>query len=128
MNLMGKEPLGLKPEKAPKEAKPRQMRRVAKGKKSSSDCPIMKSAKGESCLADWCGCGGSTETTAMRHVRKFNVAGMGQKPPNYIAFYGCQKAEDLFALKGEQEWTWEGLMRAVVLTQMKLRAKGLLPL
>ena len=58
----------------------------------------------------------------------FNVAGMGQKPPNYIAFYGCQKAEDLFALKGEQEWTWEGLMRAVVLTQMKLRAKGLLPL
>lgn len=118
-------PLGLKPEK---EAPRKHMRRVAKGKKSSSDCPIMKSAKDEQCLADWCGCGGSTDTTCMRHVRKFAVGGMGIKPPNWMGFYGCQRAEDIFALKGEQGWTWEGLMQAVFLTQMKLRAKGLLPL
>ncbi|MEO9648789.1 MAG: hypothetical protein ABJ360_22385 [Roseobacter sp.] len=119
-----KPPLGLKLEK---EEPRKYMRRVAAGKKSSSDCPIMKSAKGEPCLADWCGCGGSTNTTNMRHIRKFKIAGMGEKPPSYIAFYGCQLAEDIFALKGEQGWTWEGLMTAFVLTQMRLRAKGLLP-
>ena len=119
-------PLGLKPDKAAKEPY-KGLRKVAKGKKSSSDCLIMKSAENQPCLADWCGCGGSIETTAMRHVRKFKIAGTGQKPPNYIAFYGCQRAEDMFALGGEQGWTWEGLMQAVVLTQMKLHRAGLLP-
>lgn len=123
-NLANLPPLGLKPEKTPKHTG---MRNVAKGKKSSSDCPIMKSAEGEQCLADWCGCNGSTETTAQRHIRKFKIGGTGMKPPNWIGFYGCQRAEDLFALGGEQEWTWEGLMQAMTLTQMKLRAKGLLP-
>lgn len=123
-NLAGKPPLGLKPPKA----EPRKgIRRVAKGKKSSSDCPMMKAANGQPCLADWCGCRGSTETTAMRHIRKFGIGGMGKKPPNYIAFFGCQRAEDLFALKGEEEWTWEGLMRAMIRTQLVLRGKGLLP-
>jgi hypothetical protein len=123
-DIANRGPLGLKGQK---EAPRKFMRRVAKGKKSSSDCPIMRSAKGEACLADWCGCNGSTETTAMRHIRKFKIGGMASKPPNYIGFYGCQVAEDIFALKGEQGWTWEGLLRAMVLTQMKLRAKELMP-
>ena len=118
-------PLGLKPDKGDKEPR-KQMRRVAKGKKSSSDCPMMKSAKDQPCLADWCGCNGSTGTTAMRHIRKFGIGGTGKKPPNYIAFYGCQRAEDIFAL-GSVEWTWKGLMQAMVLTQMILRSKGHLP-
>lgn len=116
-------------QKGQKQAKPapKPMRNVALGKKSSSDCPIMKSAEKEPCLADWCGCNGSTETTAMRHIRKFKIAGMGQKPPNYIAFYGCQRAENMFALKSEGSWTWRGVAEAMVLTQMRLREKGLLP-
>ena len=82
MNMInnGKGPLGLKPDKAAKPPR-KQMRRVAKGKKDSSDCPIMRSAEGEPCLADWCGCNGSTDTTCMRHIRKFGIAGMGLMPP-----------------------------------------------
>lgn len=118
-------PLGLKPDKSDKEPR-KGMRRVAKGKKASSDCPIMKSANGQPCLADWCGCGGSTATTHVRHIRKFGIGAMGKKPPNYISFYGCQRAEDVFAL-GSGEWSWQGLMQAMVLTQMILRGKGLLP-
>lgn len=126
MNIGGRPPLGLKPDKT--ESKPRQgMRRVAKGKKASSDCPIMQSAKDQPCLADWCGCGGSTDTTAMRHIRKFAIGAMASKPPNYIAFYGCQRAEDMFAVSGKQEWTWRGVCQAMILTQMILRGKGLLP-
>jgi len=126
MNIGGRPPLGLKPDKT--ESKPRQgMRRVAKGKKASSNCPIMQSAKAQPCLADWCGCGGSTDTTAMRHIRKFAIGAMASKPPNYIAFYGCQRAEDMFAVSGKQEWTWRGVCQAMILTQMILRGKGLLP-
>ena len=122
-----KGPMGLKPDK-PAKAPRKGMRRVAKGKKSSSECPIMKSAEGQPCLADWCGCNGSTDTTAMRHIRKFKIGGMGQKPPNYIAFYGCDTAERMFENSKDQEWTWRGIMQAMVLTQMKLREKGHLPL
>ena len=125
-NLANLPPLGLKCDKPAK--KPRKgMRNVAKGKKPSSDCPLMKSAKGEQCLADWCGCNGSSETTALRHIRKFKIAGAGQKPPNYIGFYGCQEAERLFENNRDTPWTWEGVCQALVLTQMKMRAKGLLP-
>jgi len=122
-----KGPMGLKPDKTAK-APRKGMRRVAKGKKSSSECPIMKSAKGQPCLADWCGCNGSTDTTNMRHIRKFKIGGMGQKSPNYIAFYGCDVAERMFENSKDQEWTWRGIMQAMVLTQMKLREKGHLPL
>lgn len=125
MNLTGR-PIYQKGQATPKKT-PKRMRRVAKGKKASSDCPIMESAKDEQCFADWCGCNGSTETTAMRHIRKFKIGGTGMKPPNYIGFYGCQRSEDMFAISTKQEWTWKGLCEALILTQMKLRAKGLLP-
>lgn len=114
-----------KPTKTPK-AKPKPMRNVAKGKKSSSDCPIMRSAKDEQCLADWCGCGGSTETTCLRHIRKFGAGGAGMKPPPFIGFYGCAEAERLWENNKDKVWTWQGLARALILTQMKLHRKGLL--
>ena len=102
------------------------MRRVAKGKKSSSDCPIMKSAEGQPCLADWCGCGGSTDTTCLRHIRKFKIGGMGMKPPNFMGFYGCATAERMFEGSKDQEWTWRGICQALILTQMILHEKGLM--
>lgn len=117
-----KGPMG---QKTPR-ARSKGLHRVAEGKKSSSDCPIMRSAKGEACLADWCGCGGSNDTTAMRHVRKFKIAGAGEKPPNFIAFYGCDKAERMFERGVCNGVTWEGVCQALVLTQMKLVRKGLL--
>ncbi len=123
MSLTGR-PVYQKGAVADRKAKP--MRRVAKGKRSSSECPIMKSAKGEPCLADWCGCNGSTETTAVRHIRKFKIGGMGCKPPSFMGFYGCQKAEDMFAVSRTQEWTWRGICQALVLTQMRLVEQGLL--
>ena len=120
-----KGPMGLKPDKKREPSPRRGMRRVAKGKKSSSDCPIMKSAENEPCLADWCGCNGSADTTCLRHVRKFNIAGAGMKGPNMIGFYGCALSERMFEGSKDQHWTWRGVMQATVLTQMKLLAKGL---
>ncbi len=101
------------------------LHRVAEGKRASSNDAIMRSAKGEVCLADWCGCGGSTETTVICHVRKFGIGGTSCKPPNWLGFYGCAEAHRIFDSNG-LEWSWEGLMRAVLLTQMKLYRKGLI--
>ncbi len=124
MNLT-RQPIYVKTGKQTKQPR-KQMRRVAKGSVSSSECPIMASAKNEPCLADWCDCGGSSETTALRHVRKFKIGAMGMKPPNFIGFYGCQRSEDLFATRSQEHWTWRGVCQAMVLTQMKLVKKGLL--
>lgn len=121
----GRGPLGLKGDK-PAKAERKPMRRTAQGKRASHDDAIMRSARDEPCLADWCGCGGSTETTHIRHIRKFGIAGTAQKPPNLIAFYGCDAAERAFENTAKPTWTWQGLMQAMVLTQMKLIKKGLL--
>lgn len=121
-DLAQRGPLGMKPERTRKPG----LRPVARGKRASNDCPIMRSAKGEACLADWCGCGGSNDTTVLCHVRKFGIGGMGMKPPNWIGFYGCAKAHQMFDHEKDAAWSWEGVMRAVILTQMKLRAKGLI--
>lgn len=125
MNICGRPPY-QKGQKKPAKPPRQQMRRTAKGKKASHDDPIMRSARGEPCLADWCGCGGSTETTHVRHIRKFAIAGTGQKPPNFIAFYGCDVAERAFENTAKPTWTWRGLTQAMILTQIKLLKKGLL--
>lgn len=85
---------------------------------------IRKSAEGQQCQADWCGCGGSTATTVFCHVRKFGLAGTGQKPADFLGFYGCFKAHLMFD-EGDQ-WSWEGLLRAVFKTQILLNRAGLL--
>jgi len=120
-----KGPMGLKPDRQAKSPR-KYMRTTAKGKKSSSDCPIMRSANGQPCLADWCGCNGSTETTCLRHVRKFAIAGAAEKPPNFMGFYGCDVAERTFENSKDQHWTWRGICQAMMLTQAILYRKGLI--
>jgi len=51
---------------------------------------------------------------------------MGMKPPDFLGFYGCAKAHEMFDHSKDTAWSWEGVMRAVVLTQIKLNQKGLL--
>lgn len=87
---------------------------------------ITKSAKGKACTADWCGCGGSTETTVFCHVRKFGIAGTGFKPPDFIGFYGCALAHHMFDHAKDAAWSWEGVVRAMIQTQIQLNQSGLL--
>jgi hypothetical protein len=101
-------------------------RKPAKAPKVTQSERIKKSAKGQQCRADWCECGGSTDTTVFCHVRKFGIAGTGIKPPDFIGFYGCAKAHQMFDQSKDAQWSWEGVMRAVVLTQIHLNKKGLL--
>lgn len=114
MNITGRPPYQ---KGQPKEVRP---------EKSYRSKRIKQSAEGESCLADWCGRNGSTETTVLCHIRKFGVAGMGEKPPDFLGFYGCFTAHRMFDQSKDVEWSWEGVIRAMMITQIKLNQKGLL--
>lgn len=100
--------------------------KAPKPEKAYRSKKITASARGQPCTADWCGCGGSTETTVFCHVRKFGIAGTGFKPPDFIGFYGCAEAHRMFDHEKDMSWSWEGVMRAMILTQISLNQRGLL--
>ena len=39
-------------------------------------------------------CNHNTETTVLAHIRRANVAGMGQKPPDTCAVWACSACHD----------------------------------
>lgn len=39
-------------------------------------------------------CNGNPETTVLAHIRRGNVAGMGQKPPDLCAVWACSSCHD----------------------------------
>ena len=71
MNLMGKGPLG---QKGAKPVRSKIMRNAARDK----DCTLRLD-----------GCRNDRATVVLCHLRMFGAAGMGQKPHDAIAVYGC---------------------------------------
>lgn len=58
--------------------------------------PIRRAAQGERCtlrIADVCE--NSVRTVVLCHFRICAVAGMGQKPPDLFAAFGCQSCHDV---------------------------------
>jgi hypothetical protein len=53
-------------------------------------------ARGQACLLRFPGCPGNSETVCLCHVRRANVAGMGQKPPDLFGVYGCDYCHAIF--------------------------------
>lgn len=70
MNIMNKEPLGLKVEMFVSE----DLRKFARGK----ECQM----KSEWCCGDW-------ETTSLCHSRRKTGAGKAQKPHDFWGYHGC---------------------------------------
>lgn len=52
---------------------------------------LREAARGEACRVWLPGCRRSPETVVLAHIRRANVAGMGQKPPDLCAVYACDK-------------------------------------
>lgn len=52
-------------------------------------------AKGQSCSVRLPGCLHVSETVVLAHIRRANVAGMGQKPPDLCACFACLKCHDV---------------------------------
>lgn len=90
---------------------------------------IRDSAKGETCTLRLGCCNHDPETTVLAHIRAFNVAGMGQKPPDWCAVYACFDCHNAIdGRNGETSglWGFEDLLRALIETQRRMWAAGLI--
>lgn len=53
-------------------------------------------AQGQPCMVRIPGvCNGNPETTVLAHIRRGNVAGMGQKPPDLCGVWACSACHDV---------------------------------
>lgn len=52
-------------------------------------------ARGKPCMCRFVGiCNFDSATTVLAHIRRANVAGMGQKPPDTCAVWACSACHD----------------------------------
>lgn len=76
-------------------------------------------ARGKPCMVRLAGiCNFNPETTVLAHIRRANVAGMGQKPSNFAAVWACSSCHD--AIDGRTEYRLP--MTLAELTRLELEA------
>ncbi len=111
---------------APKARKP------LKSRSTPKMTPARKSARSEDCTLCLPGCRNDTETVVLCHLRMFGGGGMGKKPPDSEAVYGCDHCHSLIDGRDRlipelaSQLTWETIARALIRTHRIMRAKGIL--
>lgn len=79
-----------------------------------------RSARGQECTVRFPGiCNHDPETTILAHLRFFGVAGVGQKPSDFLAVYACSACHD--ALDGRSSGDVDGwdVLRGLMFTLRK---------
>jgi hypothetical protein len=76
---------------------------------------LRKLARGKSCYMRLQGCTHDTEQTVLAHIRRGNVAGIGQKPVDVFAIPMCDTCHGIF----------DGRYRAHTYTRPELDAEAL---
>ena len=56
---------------------------------------LRKLAQGQPCMVRSSVCNWNPETTVLAHIRRANIAGMGQKPVDICAVWACSACHDL---------------------------------
>lgn len=86
-----------------------------------------KSARGEECRLRLPGvCNRNPETTVLAHLRMFGWAGMGQKPPDFLAVYACSACHDALDRRTPEAWGFDDVLRALGQTQIAMHEKKIL--
>jgi len=94
----------------------------AKGQTSKRKSkPIRDSAQGQDCTLRLAGCATGTDTVVLCHIRRGGSAGMGVKPPDWFAYYGCANCH-----ANEAQATDGDVLRALRETLIRLERAGLL--
>lgn len=57
---------------------------------------LRTAARGRPCTFRGPGCDGGGETTVLAHIRRANLAGVGQKPPDICGAWMCARCHSLF--------------------------------
>ena len=96
--------------------------------------PARKSAKGQDCTLKFPGCqpGPENENVVLCHLRMLGGGGMGYKPPDHEAVYGCTSCHNLLDGRDRlipelaHEFTFERILFAWAKTLRVQRASGVL--
>ena len=103
-----------------------------KGQRPASVPAYRAAARDQSCTLRIPGiCSGDNAQTVGAHLRMFNAAGMGQKPDDLHmvdACAACHSALDNRALWAELALGYDDILRALIETQRRRRAAGLIRL
>lgn len=94
-------------------------------KKASKPTPLRKNAKGKPCAMRLPGCTHDTEQTVLCHVRRNGWGGMGSKPHDVLAFFGCANCHDKEE-RHHPDCTDADILRAVGETLLVQIADGVL--
>ena len=56
--------------------------------------PAQANARGKPCTLRLPGCRGDPDYTVLCHIRRNGWAGAGQKPPDFLAFFACDRCHE----------------------------------
>lgn len=88
---------------------------------------LRQSAKGQPCSLRLPCCNHDPATTVLAHLRFFGWAGMGHKPPDYLAVFACSACHDAIDRRSDTDvaqWEFEDLLRALGETLNRHYAAG----
>ena len=79
---------------------------------------LRKFARDKPCMVRGPLCNGNIESTVLAHIRRANVAGMGQKPADIIGCWACSKCHDWIDGRSEpwidkSQYILDGLVRTL---------------
>ena len=88
-----------------------------KGQKPVKSKPMRNAARDKDCTLRLDGCRNDRATVVLCHLRMFGAAGMGQKPHDAIAVYGCASCHArLDRADTSGTWGYEDVLRALIHT------------
>jgi hypothetical protein len=91
---------------------------------------LRKLAEGQVCSVRLPGCQHSPETVVLAHIRRANIAGTGQKPPDLCACFACMSCHSIIdgreslANLGRAEldsYILHGLLRTLVIVSREAK-------
>jgi len=72
-------------------------------------------AQGQPCMVRSVGyCNSNSETVVLCHIRRGNVAGMGQKPPDLCAVWACSGCHDLIDGRTKTGMTYDAISTLIL--------------
>lgn len=79
-----------------------------------------QNARGQVCSLRLSCCNCNPETTVLAHLRMFGWAGMGQKPPDFLAVFACSACHDALDRRvNDAEWGYDDILRGLGETLIK---------
>ena len=106
--------------KAPKEARQTRKPLPKQSSKPKPDQPLRKAAKGQCCTLRLEGCSWDQSNVFLCHIRRFGIAGMGEKPPDLCGLYACQNCHDLLDMRKGDGVSDTDILRALLLTLVQV--------